>query len=77
MFWSVRGGLGGGSRIMVLGFAIFSLEALTSVAGGVNMSRFGRSVSRLPTNSLLCAFEKEGYGRLAFESEAWVSFALL
>jgi hypothetical protein len=43
----------------------FSFEALTSVAGGVNMFS---CAARGPTASLLCCFEKVGYGRLDLDS---------
>ena len=65
-FRSVRGGLGGPFPIGTV-FRGDSLvfEALTSVAGGDNISIPVRGT----TASLLCCFEKEGYGRLVFESD--------
>ena len=57
--------------------ATLSFEALTSVAGGVNMFKPGRMASRLPIASLLCNLENEGYGRLALESEALVPLGLV
>lgn len=65
---SVRGGLGGPSLMIRLRLASFSLEAFTSVDGGVKMSTSGRR----PTASLLCSFEKAGYDGLDLGSIPFV-----
>lgn len=44
-----------------------SLEAFRSVAGGVKIFNTGRAA--VPTASRLCSLEKDGYGRLDFESD--------
>jgi hypothetical protein len=53
----------------IFGTGSFVLDTLTSVASGVKMLSEGRTASRAPTDSLLCAFENEGYGKLVFDSE--------
>lgn len=53
---SVSGGLGGPLLMMRLRLANFSLDALMSVEGGVNMSTPGRGA----VDSLLCSFENDG-----------------
>ena len=52
----------------VFGIGSLVLEPRASVVSGVEMLSLGRTVSSAPTDSLLCALEKEGYGKLVFNS---------
>jgi hypothetical protein len=69
-FLSVRGGLGGALLAVAEGLeeGSLSFEAFKSVAGGVKgFTRLGRWLS--PRDSRACSLDKDGYGRLDFDSD--------